>query len=311
MIVSVIIVTTGEAEHIISCLDSLKAQAFSPLEVVVIDNSLRPSFRKEIVVRFPWVKVYSSPNNFSYGISMNMGISMSKGDFILCLNDDVVLDRYFIQEALNGFSVDAKIAMVSGKICRIETKTIDSAGLFLSLSRVAKERGYGLKDTGQYGKPGYIFGVSGAAAFYHKQMMEDIKQGTDCFDPDFRFFYEDLDIAWRARNRGWKAYYVPTAIAYHARGGTARKKQGVGKVFARFYINDDDLQFELIKNRCLAIIKNDTALGFLLHLPFIFIYSLAELGFLVLFRPKVIPKLLSLPRFMKSAFRKRFAAERI
>ena len=158
--------------------------------------------------------------------------------------------------------------------------------------------------------PEYIFGVNGAVAFYRRKMLEDIKQGPDYFDSDFGFFYEDLDIAWRAQNKGWKGYYVPTAIAYHARGGTARKEKGVGRSFARFYISDN-LQFELIKNRYLTIIKNDTLLGLLLHLPSIFIYSLAELGFLLLFRQKVIPSLLCLPRFMKSALRKRIAAKRV
>jgi GT2 family glycosyltransferase len=200
--------------------------------------------------------------------------------------------------------------MVSGKILRLEAGLVDSTGLYLSLFRTAKERGYGQPDRGQFESPGYIFGVCGAAAFYRRKMIEEIKEDPEYFDENFHFFYEDLDVAWRAQNRGWKGYYVPTAIAYHARGGTARRKEGIGKSFARFYISDD-LQFELIKNRYLTIIKNETLLGFLLHLPFILIYDLAALGFLVLFRPKVIPKLLDLPKFMKSAFRKRFAAKRI
>jgi len=44
-------------------------------------------------------------------------------------------------------------------------KIIDSTGLFLTPWRTAKERGYGDKDRGQFGKEGYIFGVNGAVAF--------------------------------------------------------------------------------------------------------------------------------------------------
>jgi GT2 family glycosyltransferase len=214
------------------------------------------------------------------------------------------LDRYFIQETLQGFFKNKNIGMVSGKILRPDKKTIDSTGLFLSFCRTAKERGYGFEDVGQFGKPGYIFGVNGAVAFYRREMLEQIKRGKEYFDEDFRFYYEDLDIAWRAQNAGWKAYYVPTAIAYHARGATARKKEGVGKKFARFYISDE-LQFELIKNRYLTIIKNEAFLGLLLHLPFMLIYDLAVFGFLILFRPKVIPMLVQLPRFVKTALKNR------
>jgi GT2 family glycosyltransferase len=307
-IVSVIIVTCGANNYLELCLESLKNQAYSDLEIIIIDNSLSPGFTEKLSSSFPSLKVYSSPRNLFYSAALNTGIGLSKGEFVFCLNDDVVLERNFIKEVLKGFSGDGRIGMVSGKILRQNGQTIDSTGLFLNVCRVSSERGYGLKDTGQYNKSGYIFGVCGAAAFYRRKMLEDIKEGLQYFDEDLSFFYEDLDIAWRAKNLGWKAYYVPTAIAYHARGGTARQKKGTGRSFARFYISDE-LQFDLIKNRYLAVIKNETLLGFLLHLPFMLIYDAAVLGFLILFRPKVIPRLFGLPGFIKSALSKRMLAK--
>ena len=47
-----------------------------------------------------------------YCQSLNKGIEMSRGDFILCLNDDVILDKRFIEEALKGFNFGGKIGMV-------------------------------------------------------------------------------------------------------------------------------------------------------------------------------------------------------
>ena len=54
------------------------------------------------------------------------------------------LDKKFIEEAIRGFFVDSKIGMVNGKVLRSSGKTLDSAGLFLTAWRTAKERGYGL-----------------------------------------------------------------------------------------------------------------------------------------------------------------------
>ncbi len=148
-IVSVVVVTTGVKDYLWSLLDSIKKQTYTYLEVTVIDNSLNTNFSQEINKRYPEIKLYSSPKNLFYCEALNKGIELSMGDFILCLNDDVTLDRKFIEEALKGFEINERIGMVSGKILRSDRKTIDSRGLFLSLWRAAKERGYGLEDRGQ------------------------------------------------------------------------------------------------------------------------------------------------------------------
>jgi GT2 family glycosyltransferase len=285
--VSVIIVTVKAKDYIRLCLDSLLAQSHLPLEIIVMDNSLNPEFAGKLKRMYPSVKIYSSESNLFYTGALNKGIRISQGEFILCLNDDVVLDKDFIQQALTGFLINEQIGLVSGKILRQDRKTLDSTGLFLSVWRTAKERGYGKPDTGQFQKSGFIFGVSGAAAFYRRKMLEAIKKKDGYFDPDFHMFYEDLDISWRAQKCGWRAYYVPTALIYHVRGGSFRPDSGLNKAIARKYL-DDRLHCALIKNRYLTLLKNETFFGFCLHLIPICIYELCAWVYVILFRPKVI-----------------------
>ena len=302
---SSIIVTAGKNDYFIACLDSLAKQSYYPIEIIIIDNSLNYDVNGRIKKVCPLAKVYFSPRNLFYCEALNKGISLSNGIFVLCLNDDVVLDKNFVSAAVRGFYIDERVGMVSGKIMRTDKKTIDSTGLFLSRWRTAKERGYGLRDAGRFEKEEYVFGVNGAVAFYRKRMLEKIKINSEYFDSDFCIFYEDLDIAWRARNFGWQAYYIPQAIAYHARGGTARGKKGIGKSFARRYL-DDDLCADLIKNRWLAIIKNETWLGFLSFWPFIVLYDCAAAAYLIFFRPKVMKKLIAgILKYARSALNKR------
>ena len=303
-IISVIIVTCGVKDYLRQCLDSLKNQTYSNLELIVIDNSLNQNFGQEIIKDFPEIKLYSEPINLFYAGALNKGIKMSKGDFILCLNDDVTLDKRFIQEALRGFYQDSRVGMVSGKILRGDGITIDSTGLFISFSRTARERGYGIRDRGQYNYPGYIFGVNGAVAFYCRKMLEAVKIGSDYFDSDFRMFYEDLDLAWRAQRFGWKAYYVPGAIAYHVRGGTARQGLGIDKPCARTYLSDE-LHSDLIKNRYISIIKNESVFGFFLHLPFILLYDLLVYGYIIFSNICLLRRLPANLRYIKSSLKKR------
>jgi len=303
-IVSVIIVTSGVKDYLKSCLDSVREQIFPPIEIIVIDNSLNQNFSQEIIQHYPGVKLCSQQRNLSYCEALNLGIKQSQGDFILCLNDDVILDRGFIEEALKGFIIDERIGMVSGKILRSDRGILDCTGLFLSLWRTAKERGYGAKDKGQFEKEGYVFGVNGAVAFYCKAMLEEIKENGSYFDSDFRFFYEDLDVAWRAQRFGWKGYYIPQAIAYHVRGGTARPSCGIDKPYARIYLSER-LHADLIKNRYLTIIKNESDFGFWLHFPAVALYDFVMWSYILLFRTRLIKPLLLNWKFLKSAFKKR------
>ncbi|HNW38909.1 MAG TPA: glycosyltransferase family 2 protein [Candidatus Omnitrophota bacterium] len=287
MKVSVIIVTIGAKDYLKACLNSLFAQSYLPAEIIVVDNSLKTGLRQEIERLYPPVHVFSADKNLFYAGGMNQGILLSRGKFVLCLNDDTVLDKNFIFEALKGFTAAGDIGMVSGKFLRGDKKTLDSTGLVLSLWRTAKERGYGRLDSGQFEKSGFIFGVSGAAAFYRREMLEKIKSRGGYFDSRFRMFYEDLDLCWRANRAGWRGYYVPRAIIYHVRGGSFRPDSGIDKPLARRYLNDQ-LQSDLIKNRYFTILKNEKFLSLFLHLIPIMIYDLCVWSYILFFHPKVI-----------------------
>ncbi len=305
-IVVSIIVTYSIKDYLCSCLDSIKEQTYPEFEVVAIDNSGDKNFSQSIIERYPKIKLHLGKQHLSYCEALNLGIKQSIGDFILCLNDDVILDKGFIEEALKGFSINSKIGMVSGKILRSDRKTLDSTGLFLSLWLTVRERGYGLKDKGQFEKEERIFGVNGAAAFYRKEMLEDIKEGEDYFDPEFHFFYEDLDIAWRAKRAGWKGYYIPRAVAYHVRGGTVRKSRGINKPYARRYLSDE-LHSDLIKNRYLTIIKNASGFNFFLHLPAMAFYDFLMWAYILLFKPRLIKIFLLNLNCLKNSLKKRFS----
>jgi GT2 family glycosyltransferase len=303
-LVSIIIVTAGKNDYIWTLLESIKKQTHPCPEVIIIDNSLSRDLKQEILNNYPGAFIYPQKENIFYCRALNVGIAQSRGDFTLCLNDDIILEPDFIKEAIQGFDIDPRIGLVSPKILRSNRKTLDSAGLLPGLAYTATERGYGAKDRGQFDKPGYVFGVNGAAAFYRRAMLEDIKEGSNYFDPVFHIFYEDLDLAWRAQRRGWKGYYLPCAVAYHIRGGTVRSRDGIDKPFARRYLNDD-LHADLIKNRYLTVIKNESFWGLVAHLPFLLLYDVVIWVHILMFKPRLVKKIFRNLRYLKAAFAKR------
>jgi GT2 family glycosyltransferase len=278
--ISVIIVNYNREDLLQQCLESLRGQSFKDFEIIAVDNASQDDSVAMVKSCYPEAKLIQNTANLLFCKAQNQGIGISRGDFILCLNSDVVLNRDYLKEALSGAGIDDKIGMVSGKILRMDKKTMDSTGLFLGRNRKAVERGYGKIDKGQYNKPGYVFGASGACAFLRRSMLTDIKDENGYFDERFGMYYEDLDLCWRANKKGWKAYYNPKAIAYHVRGGTAL---GCGHAANHIfpYIGRD-LQKRYIINRYRCMIKNDSILSFLVNLPFILCYNMKIWGYFVI-----------------------------
>ena len=164
-LVSVIVVTYGVNNYWRSCLDALMRQTFNAIEVILVDNSPDSKIPPVIKSQYPRAIYHYGSRNLFYAEGLNKGISLSSGKFLLCMNDDVVLAPDFIERAARGFDTETRVGMVSGKILREGGNTIDSSGLFLTIFRTARERGYNKADKGQFNKQDHIFGVSGALSF--------------------------------------------------------------------------------------------------------------------------------------------------
>lgn len=290
-LVSVIIVGKEKPQLLNRCLNSLEKQIHSNIEIILVDNGSSKKMLEDVTKKYPDLKIIRNKENEFYCKPLNRGIAAAKGDFILCLNNDVLLSPVYISESIRCFSLDDKIGMVTGKMLKADKKHIDSAGLRLGKSRRPVDRGYKKKDISIFWKSGYVFGPAGSASFFRKKMLDDIAIDGEYFDEDFKIYYEDLDIAWRANNFGWKGYYTSNAIGLHYRGGSSKNKPSV---FPRydFPALNDECKMHLIKNRYLTILKNDRLCKFLLNLPFILLYDLRLWIYMMFFETKLFIDLL-------------------
>ncbi len=282
---SIVFVTCGAHDFLERALEAACAQSVAPREIILVDNSAGSGVTARLQKDFPGVRFLPQSSNALYAQGLNIGIAASSGEWVLCLNDDVKLAPDFLERALGAPGLTPDIGMISGKVLRSDGKTVDSTGLFLSPWRSARERGYGRADCGRFAQPGPVFGVNGAVALYRRGMLEGVRRGDEYFDSRFGLFYEDLDLAWRARRSGWRGWYVPGALAYHVRGASCRQREGLDKPFARRFLSDEHLAL-LVRNRYRTIARNESAWGFVLHLPWIFCYELLQWGYLLMRRPR-------------------------
>src|SRR5438105_2139699 len=264
---SVLIVTFNSANHLLPCLDSVGQQDYHPLEVIIIDNASTDDTRAELSRCAAARQIILNEKNLGFAAAQNQAIRQAKGSWLLCLNPDAILNSNFISELLRHVSCDSRIGTLCGKLLRWNpggnperTKIIDSTGIYFLPNLRHLDRGSEEPDRGQYGQIEYVFGATGAAAMYRRQMVDEISVFGEFFDEDFFSYREDSDLAWRAQLMGWKCLYTPSAVAWHERRVTPERFRDLP-----FAIN-----WHSVKNRFLMRAKNASAwLGLRFFFPIV------------------------------------------
>lgn len=309
--VSVIVVSWNSASFLRGCLGSVLAQTHRNLELLVVDNGSADGSAELVAREFPGAVLIRNARNEGFCKANNQALKRSGGVHILCLNADAVLEPGYIEAALRPLREDPSVGLVAGRVLRFDGTTLDSAGQELTRARRIRDRGYGLQAAGLYEEPCEVFSVCGAVAMYRRRMIDAISERGELFDESFFSFGEDMDVAWRARRAGWKARYEPEARARHYRGGSQQESRSILGRASQMARRPPLIRAHIVKNRYLMILKNDTAAGLILNLPFILAWEAVQWAYILLASPAVLPLLWRMRGSFTSAWRRRRSGARL
>jgi len=309
VLVSINILNINEKHYLGRCLEGVLVQTYSPLEITVLDNGSTDGSAEFVRQHFPTVRLVENGRNLGYCAAHNKAIALTKGELVMPLNADCFLTPTFVAEMVAAIEADEKIGAEQGKLLLVRPEVatgrppealIDTTGIIITKSRRNFDRGQGQRDNGPFSQPGEVFGASGAAPLYKRAMLEDIKIGAEYFDESFFLYREEVDLAWRARLRGWRCVYVPSAVAYHARRFSPATRRQQPRWLRRLSY----------RNRYLMLIKNDTWPNILRHLPHILAFEAAMLAYVFVREPHLLGALPDLLRLLPQAWRKRAIIQR-
>jgi GT2 family glycosyltransferase len=225
-LVSVIIPNWNGAHHLSTCLDSLRAQTYLRVEVIVADNGSTDGSLALLARDYPAVHVLALGENRGFTGACNAGMRAARGEFVALLNNDTEADPCWVEEIVAAFQRHPKAGLVASKMLLFDRRdTFHTAGDFYRVDGIPGNRGVWQQDEGQYDREEYVFNACGGSAAYRKTMLNQI----GLLDEDFFFSCEDLDLAWRAQLAGWKCIYAPRAVVYH------KLKASGGGVTASFH----------------------------------------------------------------------------
>jgi hypothetical protein len=208
------------------------------LELVLVDNASSDDSIAWARRAHPEVRIVALERNLGFAAGSNRGIAAAGGEFVALLNNDAVADRLWIERLLDAAG-DARTGIVASRVVlEGERGRLDSAGDGMTTVGVAYKRGH-LCGVDRFGSPSEVFGASGCAMLLRRAMLDDV----GLFDDDFFLIYEDADLAFRARLRGWRAAYAPDAIVYH------RLSASIGRLSATaVYYGQRNAEYVYFKN---------------------------------------------------------------
>jgi GT2 family glycosyltransferase len=217
--VAIVVVTYRRQALLAECLESIERaqEQVGSAELIVVDNGSRDGTSELIRERWPSARVVEIADNVGFTAAVSKGIALASARWVALFNDDVTIapDALAALLAIGDSAPDVGSVAAQMRFAR-RPDTINSAGITVDSLGVAADRLVGAPIGAGESSPTEVFGVSGGAALYRREMLDDVGG----FDVSFFAYLEDVDVAWRAHARGWRAFYAPDAVALHHHSAT-------------------------------------------------------------------------------------------
>lgn len=240
--VSFIVVNWNGRETITECLDSILSQTYKNNEIIFVDNHSSDSSLELVKEKYSIDKLLILDRNYGYAEANNIGFEHAKGEYVVLINNDAILENCWLEKALDVFQrdEDEKVGSVATKIINYHQRhLIDTAGVEYFGFGAGWDYKNLLADSPEVNQRKEVFGACATAALYRKKAIDKI----GLFDPMYFIYFEDTELAFRLRLFGYGCIYEPEAVCYHY-GGV--KKDKSSKLYIDF--GRRNIEFLFFKN---------------------------------------------------------------
>jgi GT2 family glycosyltransferase len=248
--ISTIIVTYNSSCIIGDCLRAtINAIPGDGSEIIVVDNASSDK-TLEIVKDFKGlVKIIPSQENVGFAGGANRGISAGGGEYVLLINPDLMITSECVQGMVNFLEGHEKVGAVGVKLVYPDGRRQPSRRRYPLLRGILANRigmmknifgaeilDHYLMEDANHTEPEEVEWIIGACMMFKRRALQEVGP----FDDGFFLYFEDADWCYRARERGWKVFFLPQFEAVHlykqeSRQGANRQLLWHIKSLARLY----------------------------------------------------------------------------
>ena len=218
-LISIIILNYNAGNLLIDCVSSIQKSDYTNFEIILVDNISKDNSHKKCKDSFPTIKLIENKENLGYCEGNNVGLRTAKGEFVVVLNPDTIVDSNWLDELLEAHQNNGEGLYQPKFLATSDNSMLLSTGQMIQLFGFGYSRSKGDKDEKLFEKIEQIDYASGTCLFTSKKILKKI----GLFDPFLFAFHDDLELCWRAALNRIKSFYVPKSIVYHPIEGTSFK----------------------------------------------------------------------------------------
>ncbi len=232
MELSIIIVNWNSKEYLRRCITSILAGTRGiEFEIIVIDSASFDGCGEMLQREFPQVQFIQSRENYGFSKSNNLAFQAASGESVLFLNPDTEIVGPAINVLHSALKSLPNAGAVGGKLLNtdgtVQTSCIQAFPTILNqlfsaepLRRMfPRSRLWGMSPLFETStQPQVVEAISGACMMLPRKLLQNI----GVFSEDYFMYAEDIDLAYKISQAGYKCYYVPNATVVHHGGGSSK-----------------------------------------------------------------------------------------
>jgi len=236
-LISIVILNYNAEKFLDECISSIYKTEKVNFEIILVDNASTDKSYREYTQKFPEIKLIENEKNLGYCEGNNVGIRASKGEFVVVLNPDTVVNPPWLHELIDAYQANGEGIYQPKILATTNHDMLLSSGQFIQLFGFGYSRGKGEKHVQENDGVEKIGYASGTCLFTSKKILEKL----DNFDPFLFAYHDDLDLCWRAAMLGINSFYVPTSVIFHPIEGYSFKWSKF-----KFYLMERNRQYCLL-----------------------------------------------------------------
>ena len=234
MDLSIIITSYKNPQLLKVCLDSLKqcAQEGISFEIIVADSATEEDSEMMMREDYPEVSFFAFKDNVGFQALVKKGFEQSRGQYILMLNSDIIVNPDSVRELLSVIKADSSIGMVGPKLLNFNGTLQYSCFRFYKpftivyrrtmLGKFAfakKHLDWFLMKEYDHQTPQEVDWIMGSAIMLSRSAIEKV----GLMDPRYFMYMEDVDWCRRFWEAGFKVIYYPLVTMHHYHGKGSAK----------------------------------------------------------------------------------------
>lgn len=224
MKLSIVIVSYNVRDYLENCLQSV-SRALEGIEgdVFVVDNHSDDDSVETVRSQYPWVRLIENQENMGFSRANNIAIREARGEYVLLLNPDTIVEEATLREVLRFMEEHPKAGgagvmmhNADGSLAPESRRALPTPWVSC-LKMLGFAKRYYMSHL-PWDQPSRIEVISGAFCFLRKKALDEV----GLLDEDFFMYGEDIDLSYRLMKGGWENWYLPYPIT-HFKGKSTQK----------------------------------------------------------------------------------------